>query len=86
MEAGAAGAVMSEVAAGAGAMLVSAALVAIVVVSRRGRRIGGRGGGVVGALLQPTNAKGRAKVSAARREYFCRRLFMEAFNRRAGGV
>jgi hypothetical protein len=36
-------------------------------------------------LLQPTNAKGRARVKAARREYFCRRLFMKSFIRRDAG-
>jgi hypothetical protein len=79
----AAGAVVES--AGAVVPLVEAALVSadVVLVSA--------GGGLDAAevssalLLQPTNAKGKAKVRAARREYFSRRLFMDSFIRGDAG-
>jgi hypothetical protein len=78
---GAAGVVIASV--GAAMALVEALVSAgadMVLVSAGGADV------VSSALLlQPTNAKGRARVKAARREYFCRRLFMKSFIRRDAG-
>lgn len=58
----------------AGAVLVSV-LDVVVVVELAG---GGFVASVSELLLQPTSVKGKARVNAARREYFREKLFMDA--------